>query len=35
MRTKRFSETKIVYTVKQVEVGVPVKQVATQEGSRV
>jgi hypothetical protein len=35
MRTSRFSETEIVYAVKKLDMGVPVTQVAVQEGSRV
>ncbi len=35
VRTTRFSESEIVYAVKQLEMGIPAKQVATQEGSRV
>jgi putative transposase len=32
MRTTRFSETEIIYAVKQVEMGVPAKEVARKYG---
>ena len=32
MRTTRFSETEIVYAVKQVEMGVPAKEIARKYG---
>jgi len=32
MRTTRFSETEIIYTVKQVEMGISVKEIARKYG---
>ena len=32
MRTTRFSETEIVYAVKQVEMGIPAKEIARKYG---
>ena len=32
MRTTRFSETEIIYAVKQVEMGVPAKEIARKYG---
>ena len=32
MRTARFSETEIVYAVKQLEMGIPVKEIARECG---
>ena len=32
MRKSRFSETEIVYAVKQIEMGVPIKEVARKYG---
>ena len=32
MRKSRFSETEIVYAVKQVEMGIPVKEIARKYG---